>query len=219
MPQTKQITAYQFDELSDAAKEKARDWYRNMRNEHFDSSELESTVDDFAAIAEIMGVEFDTHEVNLMFGKSRRAPNIYWSVSHCQGDGACFEGTYDYKATAPQAIRDYAPKDAELHRIADQLTVEQIRWGFGLRATLKQTDSHYTHEHTISIDVEDRRDEDRDVSDAEKAISELLRDLMRWLHAALHAEEDYRNSDEAVDESIEANEYLFDEEGSFDGRF
>ena len=213
MPRTITITseAYRFDELTADAKEKARDWYREGQFE--DGFEFDCSVDDFMTVADILGINFKTHEVKLVSGKTRSAPNIWYSVSSCQGDGACFEGTYGYKVTAPAMIREHAPEDAELHRIADMLTIEQIRWGFGLIASIEKTSHHYAHENTVTIDVTDQRDDDRDVSDADKAIGELLRDLMRWFHNQLVAEVDYRSSDECVDESIEVNEYMFDEEG------
>ena len=40
-----------------------------------------------------------------------------------------------------------------------------------------------------------------------------MKDLMRWLHKQLLAEDEYQRSDEAVDDSIRCNEYLFDKEG------
>lgn len=50
-------------------------------------------------------------------------------------------------------------------------------------------------------------------ADAEDAVSEALRDLARWLYRRLEREYDYLSSDEAVDETIEANEYTFTEAG------
>jgi len=37
---------------------------------------------------------------------------------------------------------------------------------------------------------------------------------MRWIYRQLEAEYTYRMSDEAIDEDIEANDYLFTVEGS-----
>ena len=49
--------------------------------------------------------------------------------------------------------------------------------------------------------------------DAEDAVIEALRDLARWLYRQLERERDYLSSDEAVDETIAANEFTFTETG------
>ncbi len=45
------------------------------------------------------------------------------------------------------------------------------------------------------------------------AMCELLRDFAHWIYRQLEQEWDYQNTDEQVDESIQANEYEFDEDG------
>ena len=47
MPRIIEKTLYQFAELSDEAKEKAREWYRSTA----DSNDLDSVIEDFARIA------------------------------------------------------------------------------------------------------------------------------------------------------------------------
>lgn len=211
MPQAVTITsdAYSFDELNDAAKERARNWYREGDMNEFD---FDCTIEDFTTICDIIGIELEVHAVKLMSGKTRTEPNVYYSVGYCQSDYAAFEGAYDYKATAGAKLREHAPQDSELHRIVDQLAAIQIANGFGLRATIK-----YTDYYGFSITVEDRRNEERDdelLSTADRDITELVKDLARWLYDQLRSEADYRSSDEAVDENIEANEYMFDKEGN-----
>ena len=71
---------------------------------------------------------------------------------------------------------------------------------------------HYCHEHSVTINV--FRDDDADVTeDDQETVTELLRDLMRWLYRTLETEHDYLLSDECVDDSITANEYEFTEAG------
>lgn len=74
MPETIEVQAFGFDELSPEAKERARDWYRECIDEHDFSCEI----DEFATIAEIIGVDLDQHNVNLHGGGMRQEPNIYW---------------------------------------------------------------------------------------------------------------------------------------------
>jgi len=49
--------------------------------------------------------------------------------------------------------------------------------------------------------------------DAEDIVTEALRDLARWLYRQLEREYEYLTSDEAVDESLRANDYTFTEAG------
>lgn len=46
-------------------------------------------------------------------------------------------------------------------------------------------------------------------ADAEDIVIEVLRDLARWLYRQLEREYEYLTSDEAVDESMIANDYTF----------
>jgi hypothetical protein len=212
MPQTIEITAYSFDELSDKAKEKARDWYREQSTS-YDNYVFEPVIDDFITIAEMIGVDFKTHEVKLYGGGTRQKPNIYWSGFCSQGSGACFEGSYTYKPDACAKIREHASDDKELHAIADELAEIQERNLFGLRADITHSSSHYYHSRTMSIDVTNDRDNDWYDAVTEKEIGEMMVSLADWLYSQLDDQNDYINSDEYVDEQITANEYMFDEEG------
>jgi len=48
---------------------------------------------------------------------------------------------------------------------------------------------------------------------AETTVIEALRDLTRWLHRQLELEYNYLTSDEAVDETIVANDWTFTADG------
>jgi len=66
----------------------------------------------------------------------------------------------------------------------------------------------------MSISVERDSPTYQDMTgDAEETIIEALRDLARWLYRQLEREYDHLSSDEAVDETIAANEYTFTEVG------
>lgn len=210
MPAIRELTVYKFEELSDSAKERARDWWRSCESQEFDT---EFMYDDFKAIADILGIEFNQRAVPLMNGSKRYEPTIWWSGFSSQGDGACFEGRYRYAKGAPKAIAEYAPKDSRLLEIAQGLQAIQSRHFYRLESIVKHR-GHYYHEYCTEIDVFDREDNYRDIGDAAESIAELMRDFMRWIYRQLEAEHEYRMSDENVDESIIANEYEFTEEGA-----
>jgi hypothetical protein len=206
MPEIIETTVYRLDELSDAAKEKARAWYRQTG---FDHDWLEFVYGDFERICAIIGVDLKTVPVRLYGGGTRQRPCIWFSGFWSQGDGACFEGRYGYAKDAPRKIRDYAPKDGELHRIADALQAIQRRNFYQLHATVTHRDRYY-HEYCMAISVERDSPTGQDMTaDGEETVAEALRDLARWFYRPLEREYDYLTSADVVDEAITANAYTF----------
>lgn len=207
MTRTIEKTLYKFDELSDDAKEKAREWWRRCENE--DCSDLIDR-DDFETCAKILGIEFDTRPVKLMGGGTRYESKIYYSGFWSQGDGACFEGRYSYEKQCAKKIRDHAPQDTRLHAIADQLQVLQRKHFYRIAAHMTHN-GHYYHSGCMFVDATLNGD------DAPRSIEEDIRDIMRkfadWIYRQLESEYEYRMSDENVDESIRCNEYEFNEDG------
>lgn len=210
MPEVIETTVYRLVELSEAAKEKARAWYREGG---FDYEWYDAVYEDFQTIAEILGIRFRTRTVRLMGGGTRQDPCIWFRGFWSQGDGACYEGVWRHARGAPARLRAYAPQDAVLHGIADRLQAIQRRNFFQLRAEICHH-GHYTHEYSMSIAVERDSPVGQDMTpDAEDIVTEALRDLARWLYRQLEREYEYLTSDEAVDESLRANDYTFTEAG------
>jgi hypothetical protein len=210
MPEIIETTVYRLNELSDAAKEKARGWYRQVG---FDHDWYEFVYEDFERICAILGIDLKTVPVRLYGGGTRQKTCIWFSGFWSQGDGACFEGWLRHAKGARQKIRNHAPKDVELHRIADALQAIQRRNFYQLRATVTHRDRYY-HEYCMAISVERDSPAWQDMTaDAEDAVIEALRDLARWLYRQLEREYEDQTSDEAVDEAIIANEYTFTESG------
>lgn len=208
---TVETEVYKFDELSDRAKEKARDWYRQTA---LDYDWYDSVYEDAATCGNILGIDLNQKPVKLMGGGTRCDPAIYFSGFSSQGDGACFEGTYSYAKGAAKKIREHAPQDTELHRIADELQALQRRYFYSLEATMKHR-GHYSHSHCMEFTVTAERDNLPPLTgDAEDALPELMRDFADWIYSQLEKEYEWLMSDEQVDESIRANEYEFEEDGS-----
>ncbi|BAI99156.1 hypothetical protein Sj15T_31510 [Sphingobium sp. TA15] len=206
MPEIVETTVYRLDELSDAAKERARAWYREAGIDH---DWFEFVFDDFERICAILGVELRTVPVRLYGGGTRQQPCIYFSGFWNQGDGACFEGRYHHARGAARRIRDHAPDDADLHRIADALQAVQRRNFYQLRVSITHRDRYY-HEYCMAIAVERDSPTWQDMTaDAEDLVIEPLRDLARWLYRQLEREYNYLTSDEVIDEAILANGYTF----------
>ena len=184
---------YKFSELSDEAKEKAVEkWNEDGPFEDW----WEFVEEDTKNIGALMGITVD---------------KLYFSGFWSQGDGACFEGSYEYVKGGAKAVKDETGgTDKDLLAIAYGLQAEQRRNFYGLSASVKQR-GHYYHEFCTEIDVQDNRENAPwQVSDeVEEAIKDLLRDFMRWIYRNLEKEYEYQTSFEAVSETIEANEYEF----------
>lgn len=211
MPEIIETTVFRLEELSDAAKEAARAWYREGCLD--DDEWYEAVYADFETICEILGVTLNTRSVRLLGVGSREKPRVYFSGFWSQGDGASFDARYAFARCAPTKIRHHAPNDAELHGIADALASVQRRNFFQLHADVCHR-GHYYHEQCMAITVERDSATGQDMTrDAEEIVTEALRDLARWLYRQLEREYEYQTSDEVVDEAIVANDYTFTESG------
>lgn len=210
MPHIIETTVYEIHELSDAAKDKARAWFREGVGD-FDWYDF--IFEDFEETCRILGIELRTHTVRLMGGGTRQKPCIWFSGFSSQGDGACFEGAYRYENKSPRRIREHAPQDAALHSIADRLFEVQRDNFFQLRASIGHRDRYY-HAYSMDISVESDSPVCQDMTaSADEIVIQCLRDLAHWLYRQLEREWDYMTSDECVDEGIAANGYTFTESG------
>lgn len=209
--QATETKLYTFDELSESAKERARDWYREGNAE--DTYWSESVIDDAATIAALLGIDLSTRTVRLMDNTTRQEPQIFWSGFSSQGDGASFHGRWRYSKGMRRAIRAHvgtSKLDLELIRIADVLAKISRKYFYRACIDVSSNDSRYSHEMTMRF--EDVGEPEMSADDFD-TVSEALRDFARWIYRSLEQECDYVNSAEQVDESIRANEYEFTEEG------
>lgn len=207
MPKTIEITTYNYDELNENAREKAREWYLGAYE--FDSEHALETI---ATAGTILGIEFGLRTIPLMNGKTRKEPKILFSGFHSTGDGACFEGCYSYAKGALKRLEEEFPTDTALHDIARKLQHVQQQNFYGLYADVTHNSAHYYHSGCTFMSVKDRNDEyaSDDITDT---ISELLRDFMDWSHNILYREHEYQISEDTIAETMHANEYEFDENG------
>jgi hypothetical protein len=185
--------AFMFEELNSEARKKAIESFQHINVE--DDFWHDNVIDDAKQIGALMGIDID---------------KVYFSGFWSQGDGACFTGTYAYKKGSVKAVKEYAPRDEAVHSIAERLSAIQKDNFYKLGATIKHS-GHYYHEYCTDIDV---RKDDNYPSDAVIIeVADCLRDYMRWIYRQLEKEYYYQTSDEAIIDTIEANEYEFTEEG------
>jgi hypothetical protein len=217
MIEIKDKTEFKFSELSNSAKETARDVHRydDIQDDWWDY-----IYEDAVRMGGMLGIEISKtwHAPNNPSRKGYETIDISFSGFGCQGDGASFEGNYRY---APEVIANVVSEttDEELLRIAQELTLLQLtRRLQGLEsfsATIR-TSGNYSHSGTMNIEVnsEDEDNEHINVSeDLGDNVTQLMRDFADWIYKHLEAEHDYLTSDEYVDERLNEGDDLFDEDG------
>ncbi len=187
------IDVYQFDELSDDAKERARDWFR----ERIDPDYLEFTLDDCADALKALGFSIGNRH-------DKRA--IYWDTNPID---AAFDATWSAQRFAPDELLADRPTDIELHRIAEALRVlvGQMPEASG------SCDSGRNCNQTAGFYAGDDSNDSGMNDDPAAEFECVVTDLAHWIATTVNAEYEYQYSAECVDENIRCNEYDFDENG------
>lgn len=188
---TETKTVYSFDELSEKAKEKALQEHAS----HNDGFYAEHVIDDAKSIAALMGW---------------RIEQVYYSGFWSQGDGACFQGVLQYAKGCTKAVKAYAPKDAELYRIAQAWQDLQKRNFYAISANVRHS-GHYYHNGCTVFDCQDSRNSSGYLEnyEIEKGIMQIARDFMDWIYKQLENAYDYETSEESLKDLCEANDYTF----------
>jgi len=192
---TQTQTLYHYDELSDEAKEHARQWW--LRDYAFDAHEAEHVIDDAKHVAKLIGIDIT---------------DVYYSGFYSQGDGACFEGAYYYAKGATAKVTEYAPEDKALQRVARDLQEAQRPRFYALSARVVHR-GHYSHSGCTDIEVYDNESFAVSEDTETDAIKQALRDFMDWIYQQLEGAYEFAISEENVAENIRINEYEFTEDG------
>lgn len=191
MKEVRKYTVQTFDEFNEAEQKKILDNYRNINTDYV------GWVDLFYYCEELR---------QRGFGVGIR--DIEYDLSCCQGSGASFTADHlDYKILL--ADLDIKHKDFWIAYLDGQsLEVKSYKFGD-------------VHKYSKYIDTEycvlDYRGAEHDWPHLAKDFGKILahienkrREACEWLYKALMDEMEYLESDEAVRDTIEANEYLFD---------
>jgi hypothetical protein len=212
MPRQVSTTVYTFAELTAQAQAKVRDRLRETEAQHWSGDD---TIEDCRPTLETIGIAFNQLPTRTAGGKptTRTEPDIAWSGFSSQGDGASFAGFYKYNPAALDAIRADRPTDDTLIGIVEDIEQLQRSNQGQITARLTRNNRQYCHPFTIDVDVIDERIE-QDPPDATiDRLRRNLRGLMDWLYRQLEADYDYAQSDEAINELIEANDWPFTADG------
>lgn len=184
-------TLYTFDDLSPEAQQVAIEKACRHAGEWFDGAEF--VYGDAANIADLMGLDICQTSFKRMDGTTGWKPTIYYSGFWSQGDGACFEGSYSYKKGSVRAVKDYAPLDTDLHRIAEALQHAQAPNFYKITASIKHS-GHYYHSGCMLIDLEHSDDSYRDIVN-EEDFKQAFRGFADWIYKKLESEYDYETGE------------------------
>lgn len=182
----KTIKTYSFEELSEDAKNKALELYRDINID--DDNWTECIFEDFKQ--ELFKLGYDDVK-------------IYYSGFCSQGDGACFEATLDVKQWLK--AHKLSNKYKAVYIDSNNVTVRIVQRGNYYHENSAYIDSYTTFERTTA---DNQWEEVEDLIEAERY--QKSKELYKSLY------EEYFNllSDENVKEAIIANEYQFLENGS-----
>lgn len=219
---TIKLNLFEFHELSDPAKEKAREWWRRASGD--DNHWSECVIEASAAQGKCLGFDFNTRDIKLYGGGTRQEPCIWWRGFHSQGDGACFEGAWRASDVKADKVADgwgESKETTEIKAIAKAFARVAEQYP-DARFSVKHSGRYY-HERSVDYDFGMFPDIDADLNWSEEKeeqykedieqLQSLSRDFMRWIYRRLETAYEYEQSDECVDENIKANEYTFTEDG------
>src|ERR1700722_801239 len=193
---------YTFDELDDAAKERARVWYRaNITGDDVEFY-TERSIDEFVTLACALGFTTD-------------AKSVRWDTNPI---GASFDGSWCASRLNRKMNLD-ACMDILKDRPLDVDTQKVINGFLSFAALYPDSAGQALHvRRGVGLLTEfdiggDDNGEHPDAKAVANRFEELTGDLAHILAIAVDAELTYASSDEVIDENIRCNEYEFDETG------
>ncbi len=194
-----------FDDLDENAKDRVRD---AVRYDDVEWDWWDAVYEDAVDMAKLLGITISTTTRKTANGKPVHNINIWFRGFSSQGDGAAFDGSYEY---APDAVARVAAEtnDPGLLRIAQELTLMQLTQRLGGYEPFQGGVSSKRGcciEASIYMWGEDEVGEPD-----EEQFTDLMQEFADWIFSRLEDEYDYLTSDECVDERLRDKE--FDDEG------
>ena len=203
--------SFTFEQLSEDAKDKACESMRNSAS-YLDYDWYDCIYEDQKALLAEKFIDVD---------------RIYFSGFCCQGDGACFDGEVCNTQTASfMSVHELDKLYPMIYKVALENRGVYVRVNHS---------GHYYHQYSTSFDIGvesfssyleypegDLRRAlleiwdnklNQEIPNFEKDVTKIFRKYMQDIYKALEMEHDYLMSDEVVSGHIQANEYLFDEDG------
>lgn len=179
---TRKIKVAKFKELNEEQKKKVLDKQRDINTDYDWSADL---INEYREDLEALG--FSNVEIN-------------FTGFACQGDGASFTGNFAIpnKRQAKKRLESFKERcgiekfvTLAEKLLDNQFTKEDKEEG----VNIYRINSRYYHENTIKSDCD--------------FVDEWAREYSKVIYRSLEKQEEYLTSDDAVKETIEANDYEF----------
>jgi len=184
-------TLYSLHELPTEARQRVLDRYRYMNVD--DQWWYQLTVENWKAKLESMGYE---------------DPRILFSGFYSQGDGACFEARINLEVWLGQS-----GLTGKYRRLRDAYSTSDVE------LTLRHSGCYY-HEYSTLLESHYSGSDDRvtrELSDVESLITEERVRLAKEIYRELERAYDAQTDNEAVAETLNANEFEFFKNGRVAG--
>jgi hypothetical protein len=192
---TVETKVFAFDELSKEAKENAIEQYRNRSQEQGEY------------------LYFFPEDCNHYLTEAGfENTELRYSLSYSQGDGLSFSAE-SYSKLEELYNKVLGKGKEKTAKVLAENTEVRIQHNNGHYSYASKRDVEVLIEnYTSSFENKNRIDEV--CAKVEEILQEIYMDLCRALEEKGYAEIEYQDSDEAITESIEANEYEFEEDGT-----
>jgi hypothetical protein len=213
LTRTVRTKVYKFDALSDEAKKKAIEYFRDT---NVDYDWWNFVYEDLTMLCETMGIEVDTKQT-------------YFSGFAHQGQGSAFTAdipsiVVTIKAVDEEKWKEHAPNDKinlpksskNIQRILKLIDSDAIDWSSNIVTGGRETSVKVEFSSRYQGDyVSDLTNIDNTLEQLAEHIQDIVDELNHWFFKRLEDEYDYLTSDKAVIESIKSNEYEFTKDGNF----
>ena len=193
------VNIYTFDELSDEAKEMARDWYRSVSDSDYVNDCIEEQL---------------TQEIYETFLCLVDDFKLSFSLSNCQGDGVSFTATLPVYNEKTKSLYEKIFGDKMTRNIKRVLPFLKIKF-------VRNGRNYYCHKYTVDTETSynsgyecvSTSRVDSVADDIESIINDWRCSVCDELESYGYDIIEYINSDEYIDEEIISNKYEFTKDG------
>jgi len=206
---TVNINLHTYAELDKEAQQKARKHFSDINTDY---NWWDTDYEDFVSICNTIGIHTTPQQISF---------SGFWS----QGDGSTFAATIDtlpfIKGIVTQAWKDYAPTlelnitpcpcDRRVMALIESkvidisITTERPHRGYWLKCHFDSDWATTERTHPLI---------EKELEQLERWTISVLEQLNRHLYRSLQETYEYLISDKAIEETIEANGYLFTSDGT-----
>ena len=197
---TREYKIYKYEELTEEAKEKVKEWYLESKN----AEDFEYTL------------KCDLEAQGLNNLKS------YYRLSYCQGDGLCLYGSIEFEEIekSTECLPEGTIKDLfyKGFNISDYKAISILKKYS--KINFIHSDSHYCHKYTVDIDIEIEEESEKMYNFLEKTVNKLKNNIKEWYYKICDEYEQwgydyfYKVEDEELKEYCDINNIEFYEDGS-----